>query len=416
MAEKTFVNNSPATLQITIYIREDNIPYSNIGTESFELLPGETKTITYGDPVNVYLNGINFFTIYSGDLYSKVQFITALDTELDNLLNTNDILTVTKVETDYVLTGSSENPFLDAVNNAQTAQEMQAAIEDLGLGLDLTAYNTLTEVEKEEVATTVLNNRPVDGYPSVAAVQLALDTAIGQIVDPLNIYVQQGSSGNGSFANPFGTIAEGLAAVAAGGTLNILAGTYPITTQININKQGLTVKGVAGTILMLQADIIPLLITADNTRIEGLTLTSETAYAKEFIQVGGDNTSLVGNTIYGPDQPLPMDNWVVNRAVVPQVSIQNLLVENNVFYSLRTGIYINPNVTGLISGNTIYNTKGGLLVDRALIVIDGNSWGIPANEFDIVLLAGTTTGPPYDDLTVLSENNDNATISDQRAG
>ena len=136
-------------------------------------------------------------------------------------------------------------------------------------------------------------------------------------------------------------------------------------------------------------------------------------YAKEFIQVGGANTSIINNTIYGPPQALPMSNWVVNLALIPQYGVVDLVVEGNTFYSLMTGMYINPS-TGEINNNVVYNTKGGFLVDQAFTTFLGNSWGIPANEFDIVLLAGTTTGPPYEDLTALSAANNNATISDQR--
>ena len=64
-------------------------------------------------------------------------------------------------------------------------------------------------------------------------------------------------------------------------------------------------------------------------------------------------------------------------------------------------MYINPNTTGEINNNIVYNTKGGFLVDRAFTTFNGNSWGIPPNEFDIVLLAGTTTGPPYNDIPAL---------------
>ncbi|CAM5207976.1 hypothetical protein UACE39S_00328 [Ureibacillus acetophenoni] len=413
MAEKTFVNNSPATLEMIIAVREGDSPFLNSSFVSFTLLPGETETVTYGDAENPFLNGIILFTIYLGDLYSKVQFITELGSELDNLLNTNNQIIVTKVETDYVYTGA--NTFLEAVNDAQTALELQAAIENPGLGLDLSVYNTLTAEQKLEVATSILNNRPIGGYPSVASVQLALDAAINELVIPTNIFVRAGEiGGNGSFAHPFGTIQEGIAAVSVGGTVNILAGTYPITSQINVNKSGITIRGEVGTLLMLQADLIPLLVTAPDTTIEGLTITSDIPYQKEFIQVGGANTTIRNNTIFGPVQPPPMANWVVNRAIVPQVGVQNILIENNTMHSLRTGVYINPNVTGLIQGNIIYNTKGGLLVDRALTVLVENSWGTPPNEFDIVLLAGTTTGPPYDNVTALSLANNNATISDQR--
>ena len=412
MAEKTFINNTLATFQITLFVREGVFPYNQAGTVTFSLDPGETETVTYGDDTNIFLNGLTMFTIYDGDLFSSVKFVTATMSELDDLLNTNDTVTITKVETDYVFSGS--NVFLDAVNDAQTAAEMRAAIENPGLNLDLTAYNTLTEAQKDQVATEVLTIRPVGGYPSTASVQASLDMAISELVDPTNIYVSAGAvGGNGSIANPFGTITEGIAAVNPGGTVRILSGTYPITSQILVNKMGITLLGQPGATLLLQADIIAMLVTATDTTISGLTITSDIPYAKEFIQIGGTNTTLVNNTIFGPPQALPMENWVVNRAVVPQGGI-NIVVEGNTFYSLRTGIYINPNVTGEINNNVVYNTKGGFLVDRAFTTFVGNSWGIPMNEFDIVLFAGTTTGPPYDNLQALSAANNNATISDQR--
>ena len=77
-------------------------------------------------------------------------------------------------------------------------------------------------------------------------------------------------------------------------------------------------------------------------------------------------------------------------------------------------MYINPNTTGTINNNVVYNTKGGFLVDRAFTTFTGNSWGTPDNEYDIVLLVGTTTGYPYNNLPALSAANSNANISDQR--
>lgn len=373
MAEKTFVNDSGATLQMTICVRQGDSPYLNSETVTFELLPGETKTVSYGD-TNPFLNGIIFYTIFGVDLYSKVQFITALQTELDTLLNTNSVLTITEINTDYVLTGSNPaNPSLDAFNAAQSPSEMKLALANPSLEIDLR-----------------------------------------ELVTPSNLYVQQGASGDGSLLDPFGTIEEGLATVSPNGTVNILAGTYPITSQINVTTEGITLKGEPGTILLLQANLIPLLITASNVTVERLTITSDIPYTAEFIQVAGGNTRIIGNTIFGPEQQLPMSSWIVNRAIVSQGNIPNLLVSNNTMYSLRTGLYINSNVTGMIAENVIYNTKNTILIDGALIVIEGNSWSIPSNEFDIVLLAGTTTGPPYDNVTLLSTTNSNATISDQR--
>lgn len=413
MAEKIFINSTIATLQITLFVRQGIDPFNQDGTVSFVLNPGQTLNVTYGDDVNIFLNGLSLFTTSEGDLYSKVQFITESSSELDNLLNTNDTIVITKQETDYVLSGM--NTALEAVNDADTTAEMRAAIENPELGLDLTTYNALTEEQKDTVATSLLTERPAEGYPTVASVQLALDEAIAELVDPDNIFVQSGSvDGDGSVAHPFGTITSGLAAVNPFGTIHILSGTYPITTQINVNKEGISLIGEPGSTLLLQANIIPLLVTQPNTTIDGIILTSDVPYPREFIQVGGANTTLRNNTIFGPPQALPMENWIVNRAVVPQVSNSNITVENNTFFSLRTGMYINPNVTGAINNNIVYNTKGGFLVDRALTTFNGNSWGTPPNEFDIVLLAGTTTGPPYDNIEALQEVNNNATISDQR--
>lgn len=307
------------------------------------------------------------------------------------------------------------DPALAAVNAAQNITEMREAIEDPLLGLDLTAFNALAAPQQDQVLTELLVNRPVLGYPTVSSVQGALDNAINQLVDPNNIYVEAGSiGGDGSIAHPFGTISQGIAAVAPGGTVHILAGIYSITSPINVNIAGITLLGEAGTMLLLQADLIPLRITGNGVTVNGLTITSDVPYAKEFIQVGAPNVSLINNTIFGPAQPLPMSNWIVNRAVVSQVATSNILLDGNTFYSLRTGMYINPNTTGAIDNNVVYNTKGGFLVDGGFTTFVGNSWGVPANEFDIVLLAGTTMGPPYDNLPALSAANDNATISDQR--
>ena len=63
--------------------------------------------------------------------------------------------------------------------------------------------------------------------------------------------------------------------------------------------------------------------------------------------------------------------------------------------------------------NVVYDTRG-FVVDQALFEFSGNSWGIPENAVDIALLAGTTSGTPYDPLTALEASNSDATVSDQR--
>lgn len=59
----------------------------------------------------------------------------------------------------------------------------------------------------------------------------------------------------------------------------------------------------------------------------------------------GNNDQILDNEIYGPEQAGDSSNWVVNRGFVTQGSATNLLVRNNIFYSLRQPAYLNPNST-----------------------------------------------------------------------
>ncbi|MBY0115449.1 collagen-like triple helix repeat-containing protein [Paenibacillus xylanexedens] len=233
--------------------------------------------------------------------------------------------------------------------------------------------------------------------------------------NPFDVYVLQGAvGGDGTQASPFGTIQQGVTAVSPTGTVHILGGTYPITANITINKAGITLKGYPSTIILLQAAVIPFTIIGSGVTVDGLTITSDNPYAVEFIQLGGTNHTVINNTIFGPPQAGPSSGWVVNRGLVTQIgNMTGLLVQNNIFYSLRQPAYFNPNTTGEVISNVVYNTRG-FVNDQAVMVFSGNSWGSPVNAVDIALLVGTITGPPFDPISALSANNSTATIQDSR--
>ena len=233
--------------------------------------------------------------------------------------------------------------------------------------------------------------------------------------NPFEVYVQAGAvGGNGTQASPFGTIQQGVTAVSPTGIVHILGGTYVITSQIAINKAGVTLKGYPNTLISLQAAVIPFLITGNGVTIDGLTITSNIPYAVEFIQLGGTNHKLVDNVIYGPPQAGDSSTWVVNRGFLTQANnMTNLIAQDNILYSLTQPAYLNPGTTGYITNNVVYNTRG-FVVDRAVFVISGNAWGSPVNAVDIALLVGTITGPPYDPTSELSANNSDASIQDSR--
>lgn len=233
--------------------------------------------------------------------------------------------------------------------------------------------------------------------------------------DPYNLYVQSNAAlgGDGSRKAPFQTIAQALAVALPDGIVHILRGTYPITQQMTINTPGLTLQGAAGAVILLQAPVVPFLLNGANNTLDGLTLTSDAAYPVEFIQLAGDGNQILNCTIYGPNQAGDSSTWVVNRGFVTQPNATNLLVRNNIFHTLRQAAYLNPGSTGTILYNVVYNTRG-YVVDRAIFLFSGNSWGLPANAVDLALLAGTISGAPYDPLSALQASNSSASISDQR--
>lgn len=233
--------------------------------------------------------------------------------------------------------------------------------------------------------------------------------------NPYDLYVQSDAAagGDGSQAAPFQTIDEALAAVEPDGTIHVLRGTCPITQQLVVNKPGVTIRGTAGAEVLLKAPIVPFLLTGGDDTLDGLTITSDQPYPVEFIQVAGDGNQVLNCQIYGPDQAGDSSTWVVNRGLVTQVGSTNLLVRSNIFHTLRQPAYLNPSSTGTFMDNVCYNTRG-YVVDRAIFLFSGNSWGLPANAVDIALLSGTLTGAPYDPLSALEASNSSATVSDQR--
>lgn len=233
--------------------------------------------------------------------------------------------------------------------------------------------------------------------------------------NPYDLYVQSDAAagGDGSQAAPFQTIDEALAAVEPDGTIHVLRGTYPITQQLVVNKPGVTIRGTAGAEVLLKAPIVPFLLTGGDDTLDGLTITSDQPYPVEFIQVAGDGNQVLNCQIYGLDQAGDSSTWVVNRGLVTQVGSTNLLVRSNIFHTLRQPAYLNPSSTGTFMDNVCYNTRG-YVVDRAIFLFSGNSWGLPANAVDIALLSGTLTGAPYDPLSALEASNSSATVSDQR--
>lgn len=234
------------------------------------------------------------------------------------------------------------------------------------------------------------------------------------VFNPYYVYVGNNSSvGDGTSFNPFSTIDEALNAVAENGTIEIYNGTYPISSTLDLTKNNIKIKGNPNSVIYLESNVVAILITGSSNTVEGLTFTSDQPYPNEFIQIGGNNNVIRKNIIYGPAQSGDSSTWITNRGIVTQSNSSGNWFDDNIFYSLRQSAYLNPNSSGFITHNVVFNTRGWV-VDQALFQFSGNSWGDPENATDIALLAGTTTGAPYSSIAVLQQNNSDANISDQR--
>lgn len=233
--------------------------------------------------------------------------------------------------------------------------------------------------------------------------------------DPYELYVRADAAagGDGSQAAPYQTIAEALAAVEPDGVIHVMRGVYPITQQLAVGKPGVTIRGSTGAEILLQAPVVPFLLSGEDVTLDGLTMTSDQPYPVEFIQSAGSGDQILNCDIYGPEQQGDSSTWVVNRGLVTQPGASNVLVRGCIFHSLRQPAYFNPGSSGTVMSNVCYNTRG-YVVDGADFLFSGNSWGLPANAVDIALLAGTASGAPYDPLSALEASNSSASISDQR--
>jgi hypothetical protein len=211
----------------------------------------------------------------------------------------------------------------------------------------------------------------------------------------------------------YNTIQEAVDAATAGDTIRV-TGPLTVAGQTTVDKD-VTVSGGPGATVTQTKSAITFLLSGAGATLADLTLTSDTPKAAEFVQIGADDVTLSGNTIYGPKQAGPMSAWVGNRGFVNQGSISGLSVTDNTFYSLRTGAYLNPNGTGTIAENTLYDTKGDFLIDNANFTFRNNRAGDPAqpSEWSFVIFA-TTHGSRYTDVAALSRANNWMTVFDQR--
>ena len=227
----------------------------------------------------------------------------------------------------------------------------------------------------------------------------------------------------------FATVEDGVAAVTAGGIVNVAAGTYNPPATIALNKAlsilGPTtgeaiVSGVGG------ATVKVFEISESHVTIQDLTITLATAPTVNLIGLihvpdkAITDINITDNVIYVAPQSGAMSTWFAQAVNIGRY-VTDSTISRNTIYNTRGGLVVSYNAALTIADNVIYNTKGGIMnytgsaADAANRVMTNNSWNDIHNEWDIVWNSG---GGPYDldehELVLLmSQANNDAYIVSQ---
>ncbi len=236
----------------------------------------------------------------------------------------------------------------------------------------------------------------------------------------------------------FNTVQDGVAAVSAGGVVNVAAGNYNVPTTIALNK-ALTLAGpTTGTakVIGTGTDMFKVFtITSGNVVIQDFEITLAVTPAYPLLVSDELNSSLISipsgsamtgiviqnNEIYVPVQALPMTGWSGRAITVGSNTVSGISISGNTIYNTRNGIVIHNNNSATLTGNTIYNTKGGIMnytgsnADADNRVMTNNTWTSAHNEWDIVWNSGTYYAPDYTgDILPVSVANNEAYVLDRR--
>lgn len=226
------------------------------------------------------------------------------------------------------------------------------------------------------------------------------------------------------------TIQAAIGKAAAGDTVYVALGTYNTATTIVVDK-ALTISGpttgvakVVGTatdmfkvFVIASGDVIlqNLEITLDITPAYPLLVGDELNSSLISIPGGAGMTgiSIKDNVIYVPEQSLPMSQWTARAITVGSNTVSGMSITGNTIYNTRNGVVIHYNNLVTISGNTIYHTKGGIMnytgsqADADNRIMSNNSWTATHSEWDIVWNSGGGPYQPDYGQSVLGVSNQN---------
>lgn len=98
---KKLINRTKSDLKVTLVVRAGDQPDKTAGTVDVKLAAGpdeesgkddSVQNVSYGNDVDIYLNGIETQMIKDGSAVGERQLVIERGSKLDNALNTNDTI------------------------------------------------------------------------------------------------------------------------------------------------------------------------------------------------------------------------------------------------------------------------------------------------------------------------------------
>ncbi len=215
-----------------------------------------------------------------------------------------------------------------------------------------------------------------------------------------------------STATAKASISSAISAASSGDIIHIGAGTYVQTTTIPVNKS-VTIQATGSVTIQTGGTSYLFLVTAPAVSIRNLIITkTDDTPSQNIIGVQASNFELAGCTINGQ---YAMTGGNVSRALEVSGGLTGLNIHDNTLYNLRQPGYINNNVTGAITNNMVYGTRGWVVLSDCAVNFSGNQWGTgnTANYYDIAILNATLN--KYTDIAAVSAANNNAVIENQHS-
>lgn len=194
-----------------------------------------------------------------------------------------------------------------------------------------------------------------------------------------------------------------------GDTVYLQNGTYPLPGTLAVALP-ITILGQSqDAIITTDQSTNAISVTAAGVVLKRFSVNKTNSVNQSLVLVNGndflaDSLHMFGQYVLGGSE--------TTRAFEVAVGRTNVTIRNSRIHHLRQPAYLNPNVTGSILDNTVYETRGWV-VDRANMTFTNNDRDTGRNAVDIAILSGTN-GSWYTDLVALSNGNNNALISEQR--